>query len=135
MKFVIDSNVLFTFFWKGSFTRKLFLNQDLELISPELSLKEINKYSEYIMGKTKLSSSNFEKIKRELGILVKFISMDEYSGYLKKALKISPDKNDVDFFALALKNKCPIWSNDKLLKKQTVVNVFSTFDMLKVFDE
>ncbi|MBS3095717.1 hypothetical protein J4231_03480, partial [Candidatus Woesearchaeota archaeon] len=45
--------------------------------------------------------------------------------------KISPDPNDLDFFALALKLDLPIWSNDNLLKKQNTLNVFSTLDLLK----
>lgn len=43
--------------------------------------------------------------------------------------KISPDKDDVDYFALALKLDIGIWSNDKLLKGQSVVKVFNTMEM------
>ncbi|PIN85274.1 MAG: hypothetical protein COV47_03030 [Candidatus Diapherotrites archaeon CG11_big_fil_rev_8_21_14_0_20_37_9] len=40
--------------------------------------------------------------------------------------KISPDPKDVPYFALALKLRCPIWTNDKLLKKQKKVKIIST---------
>jgi predicted nucleic acid-binding protein len=55
MEFIVDGNVLFTFFWKRSVTRKLFLEPDLELYSPEFALEEINKYQEDIIRKTNLT--------------------------------------------------------------------------------
>lgn len=53
--------------------------------------------------------------------IIKFVPLSEYKEYLSKAKEISPDPNDVDIFALALKLNCPIWSNDKELKKQNVI--------------
>jgi len=47
------------------------------------------------------------------------------------AEKISPDPNDLMYFALALKLKCPIWSNDKELKKQNEVIIYSTEDLTR----
>jgi len=131
MRLVTDSNILFTFFWKNSYTRKLFINQDLELISPEFSLEEIKKYSEEIIRRAKISKKEFKDIRRELALMVEFIPLEEYSEYLKKASEISYDKDDVDFIALALKLKCPIWSNDKEFKKQNKIKVYSTLEVLK----
>ena len=37
----------------------------------------------------------------------------------------------VKYFALALKLNCPIWSEDKALKKQSKVKVYSTSELLK----
>ena len=36
------------------------------------------------------------------------------------------------YFALALKLNCGIWSNDKKLKNQDKVKVYSTEDLLKI---
>lgn len=131
MKFVVDTNILFTFFWKKSFTRRLFVNQDLELVSPEYSLEEIGKYSDEIIKRAGLSKKEFDDIRRELAPMVEFIPLGEYREYLKRALKVCYDKDDLDFFALSLKLKCPIWSNDKELKKQNKVEIYSTRDVLK----
>ena len=49
-----------------------------------------------------------------------------------KQKKISPDINDTEYFALALKLKCSIWSNDKKLKKQNKVKVYSTEEIVRV---
>lgn len=39
---------------------------------------------------------------------------------------------DSEYFALALKLNCAIWSNDKRLKQQDKIKVYSTEDLVKV---
>jgi len=51
---------------------------------------------------------------------------------LNEAEKISPDKDDVIYFALALKLNCAIWSNDKNLKEQNRIKIYSTSDLGKL---
>lgn len=131
MKLVVDTNVLMTYFWKNSQTRKIIVRNDLELISPEFSLEEINKYKDEIMKKAKISEDEFKVSKIDLAIYVKFFSMNEYKVFLKKALEISPDSNDIDFIALALKTNLPLWSNDRKLKKQNIIKIYSTEEMIK----
>lgn len=81
------------------------------------------------MKKTGISLEEFKRLRRELAILVEFIPLEEYTSFMKEALAI-PDPDDIDFTALALKLDCPIWSNDKELKQQTVVKVFSTSELI-----
>lgn len=131
MKLIVDSNVLFTYFWEDSLIKKLLMKINLELFSPEFALEEINKYKEEIIRKTKISQEEFKRIRTDIAIAVEFIPIEEYKAYFNEALKISPDKNDADFFALALKFKIPIWSNDSLLKKQNKIKIFSTQDLLE----
>ncbi len=40
---------------------------------------------------------------------------------------------DIDFIALALKENCPLWSNDKLLKKQIRVKIINTNEIEQIF--
>jgi len=134
MKLVADSNVLFTYFWKNSIARELFLNQDLELFSPQYSLNEIKKYSNEIIKKAKISKKEFTAALMELKTLVAFASLSEYSSFLKKAAELSPDKNDVDFVALSLKLNCAVWSNDKELAKGKGFKVLNTREIIELFD-
>ena len=131
MKLVVDTNILYTFFWKNSLTHKILLRQDLELFSPEFALQEINSHKQDILKKTNLSEEKFKELKLDLSIAVEFLPIEKYKDLFDSAKKISPDPNDIDFFALALKLSLPIWSNDSILKKQNEVNVFSTMDLLK----
>jgi len=41
------------------------------------------------------------------------VPVSEYKDFRQEAESISPDPNDMQYFALALKLCCPIWSNDK----------------------
>jgi len=130
MKFIIDTNVLFTYFWENSITRKLIMLNDFELFAPEFALEEINKHKPDIIKKTKISEKDFQVLKLDLAISVRFMPIDDYRDFLKDALEISPDSNDIDFFALALKMDLPLWSNDSLLKKQGEVKVLNTKEIL-----
>jgi len=142
MKLVVDSNVLFTYFWKGS-VFKNFVDTPVQLFSPEYALEEINKYSLEIMKKTLVSKEQFKKLKQELALKVDFISLKEYSPSFPEALKIARKFSkheyeefvkDIDFFALALMLGYPIWSNDKLFKKQSKVLVFNTKEIIELLD-
>ena len=50
-----------------------------------------------------------------------------------EAEAICPDRSDIPFFALAMKMRIPIWSNDKKLKEQSEVVVYSTAELLGQF--
>ena len=55
MKIVVNTNILFSFFWQKSLTRKLLITSSLDLISPEFALFEIEKYSQDIIEKIKIT--------------------------------------------------------------------------------
>ncbi len=134
MKLVVDSNILFTFFWKNSTSKELFILQDIELFSPKFALVEIEKYSREIQKKAKISKEEFQDIKTGLMILVNFIPLEEYSGSLKKANSFTPDKEDVDFFALSLHMNCPLWSNDSQLKNQNRIKILTTTEIIEIIE-
>jgi len=129
---VVDTNVLLTFFWKKSVSRRILPKREFNFFSPQLALEEINSHKSEILKKIGISEEEFQKIREELAMFVEFIPLDEYSKFLQKASCI-PDKGDIDFIALALKLSAPIWSNDKELKKQSLVQVFNTQEFIKKF--
>ncbi len=128
MRLVVDTNILFSFFWRDSVTRDMVLSSDIVLYSPELALEEINRNEEEILSKTGITATEFRSLRRELAVAVEFTPRDDSS--FSKALKISPDPKDVDFLALALKLKIPLWSNENRLKRQHLVEVLSTRELL-----
>jgi len=134
LEFVADTNILFTFFWEGSFSRKLLIKQELDFFSPELALEEVNGHSDEIRKKTGISPGEFTELRRELAIFVEFIPLEEYASLLHEASIIS-DKDDIDFIALALKLNCPIWSNDRHFKEQSLVRVFSTSELVEYLSD
>ena len=64
---------------------------------------------------------------------ITIIPKEEIMQFVGRAKEISPDRKDVPYFALALKLKASIWSNDRSLKeKQSIVKVYSTEDLIKI---
>lgn len=119
---------------KDSTTRKLLLKEKtLVLFSPEFIKEELSKYWPDFSKKLKVKTGELENIIEGLFEAAKItvVSSKEYGGFLEKAIKASPDKKDATYLALAIKLDCPVWSQDKQLKKQGVVKVFSTKELLE----
>jgi predicted nucleic acid-binding protein len=136
MKLVVDTNVLFSFFKKESKTRRLILDFEiLEPVTPSFCIDELNEHKELICEKSRLSDSEFEEVLDDLLIFVKVFSLSEYKNFLSDAKTISPDPDDIDLFALALKLDCPLWAQEKTFKKQSKVKVFATSDLISFLSE
>ncbi|MFH1456338.1 MAG: PIN domain-containing protein [archaeon] len=114
-------------------------NKSLQLYAPEFALKKLTKYALLIVKKTKMSKQKFEKQLFKFSIYVNFVSLEKYQdafNQIKLLTKTFTEKesiellNDIDFLALALKLNCPLWSNDKLLKKQTKIEVLTKSDLI-----
>jgi predicted nucleic acid-binding protein len=130
MKLVIDTNILFSFFKSTSLTRKLIESQSFQLISPQVAIDEIKKYSEAIIKRAYISKSEFDFYLEELKRIIKFTDKKEYNSFINNAEEISPDKKDADFFALCFKESCALWSNDQILKTQDKINVLNTSEII-----
>lgn len=131
MKFVIDTNEIFSFFNEKSKARSLSTLPNLELHSPFFALEEIKKHKSDIIERFSLSDEQYALILKLVEFAVKFSKEERYHEFIEEAKTISPDPNDVEYFALALKLDCPFWSEDKLLKRQNKVKVISTSEINK----
>lgn len=134
MDLIIDANILFSALIKKGKTEELIFETDIHLFAPEFIFEEFDKYEQMILEKTQRTNDEFEELVTILKKKIKTIPNEETEKYISEAKKISPDIKDSDYFALALKIKCPIWSNDKILKdKQKAVEIYSTKDLAKMF--
>ena len=131
MILIVDANEIFSFFNEKSKARELSLLPILELCSPAFSLNEIKEHKSEILKRFSLSETQYILIEKLLTIVVKFVKEKEYTEFISEAKSLSPDPDDSEYFALALKLNCPIWSEDKDLKKQSKVKVYSTSELLK----
>jgi predicted nucleic acid-binding protein len=131
MELVIDANILFSALIKDSFTSELLFEEELKLYTPEFIIDEFNKHEDLILQKTCRTREQFIEIMHCLKEVIKTIPEEGFSTSIKEAESISPDKDDVMYFALALKMKCGIWSNDKRLKEQSKLRVYSTKDIVE----
>jgi len=134
MILVIDANILISALIKNSVTAELIFKQDLKLFTSEFIIEEFLKYEDLILKKTSRTKEEFVEFMHILKEIITVIPKEEYSGFIKEAEVICPDENDVDYFALALKLKCGVWSNDKKLKKQDKIKVYSTGELKSLFE-
>ncbi|MCF7871883.1 hypothetical protein K9L97_02510 [Candidatus Woesearchaeota archaeon] len=117
MKLIIDANILLAALIKNSKTRELILEKENELLAPDYILKEIKKYKHILKEKTNLNEKDIEHITNFIINKITIINEYELFPYFSKARNITLDKDDWQYFALALKLKIPIWTNDKKLRK------------------
>lgn len=130
MKLTVDTNILFSYFWKTSLTRRLI--QQLELYAPAYALEELQNYKEAIKKKAKVQEKEYQNTLQELQQEVNFIPLATYKKELQEAHHISPDSNDIDFLALAAHLQLPLWTNDKALQEQKNILILETKDIITI---
>ena len=128
MDLVIDSNILFAALIKNSITSDILFKHTL--YAPDFIFEEFKKYSDYLKGKSKRAEEEFDEFFNLFERNIITIPKWEIDPFIERAGKISPDPNDVPYLALALKLNCGLWSNDKKLKNQNAVKVYSTEDLM-----
>jgi predicted nucleic acid-binding protein len=135
MRVIIDSNILFSALIKNSKTRRLILDYSGKFLFPNFIFTELNKHKIYLLKKSKLSKSNFDNLMDLILSKVEIVPDYLLIPYKKKALEIVQDIdiNDVIFFACALSYKNSIiWSNDKRLKSQNIIEVKNTQEIIDI---
>ena len=135
MELVVDANIWIAALIREGVTRELLLDNEFILYTPEFIIDEFFKHMDMLEKKTCLSKEVLLELAKVLIIEsnIIIIPKDEARAFLKKAQQISPDPDDVMYFATALKLQCSIWSNDKKLKDQNQIPVYSTHDLKKLF--
>ena len=133
MDLIIDANILFAALIKDSTTLDLMFSDNVHLFAPEFLLFEFLKHKEEILKKTKRTEKEFNELFIILESLIKIIPKEDFINFIKKAKEISPDEDDVSYFALALKLNIPIWSNDKKLKEQELIKIYSTEEINRLY--
>ncbi len=138
MKLIVDANELFSALiakGRGKQTKKLDLlfSDDVELFSPALLFRELEKNRELIKRKAGFSDQDMETLIEILKLRIKVIPADTVLTALEKAKEICPQLKDAPYFAAALVLNCPLWSGDKKLKEQSIVRVLNTKELVELF--
>jgi len=134
MELAVDANILVAGLIKDGITRELMLNNDLDLYTSDFIFIELFKHIKEIAKKADMAINEFTDMAEILIIEsgLKTITTDEVRAFIDTANKISPDIDDALYFSVALKLNCAIWSNDKELKKQKIVKIYTTSDLVKM---
>ncbi len=130
MDLVIDANVLFAVLIKDGFSYNLLFKDNFCLFAPDYIFIEFEKHKEEILEKTMRTDKEFFKLLDILKRRIILVPLDELIDYIEEAEKITPDPDDMAYFALALKLNCAIWSNDKNFKEQDKIKVYYTHELI-----
>ena len=109
--------------------RALLLRPDLFLLSANYLREELIEHEGEFLEKSSRDPSSYLAAVEVILSNLHFAAKDSYSVFESEARRLSPDPDDWPFFALALSRKCGIWSNDKRLKSQAKVKVWSTEEL------
>jgi predicted nucleic acid-binding protein len=131
MKFVSDANILFSLAKPLTTASQLVSLHKLKLFSPSFAFGELSKHRQEIELKTGLS---FKEVSTSLKQRILFINEKEFSSQFNK-FKEFIDSKDVPYLALASSMGIPVWSNDHHLKQQSIVEVFTTEDLIEALEE
>jgi putative PIN family toxin of toxin-antitoxin system len=133
MRLVLDTNILISALIRESITRKILVTSEIEFLVPEFTFEEINKHKHEILKKSKLKTSQFDLLMATLKENLTIIPKYEIRR-IKEAKEIMDniDPNDTIFIALALSTlNDGIWSDDIHFKKQNVVKVWNTEELIR----
>jgi predicted nucleic acid-binding protein len=134
MDLVLDANIFIAALIKDGITSSLIVDENLHLFAPEFILEEYQKYESEILQKTHRTLEDFQQFLEILNRRISFISRESVDTFLHRAKEFTLDPKDVVYIAVALKIGAKVWSNDKRLKKQEIVEVLTTKDIVKLFN-
>jgi predicted nucleic acid-binding protein len=132
MDLVIDANIVVAFLIKPYIVLDILTKNDLNLFAPQYLFEEIDEKIHIITNKKNISQEKINYLLNYLKKQIKIVPKDVFELYLEEAKDICPDEDDIQYFALCMLLKCPLWSNDKVLKeKQNKIVVYPTHELIK----
>lgn len=131
-KLAVDSNPIISALIGGK-GRDIFLKaDDSAFYTTVFNFREVEKYIPVLSSKRELP---LDDLYLALSLFPLTVFDEEfYKSEMGKSKRLieKRDPDDAHLLALALKLKCPIWSNDKDFE-ETGVKVYSTLDLLKLY--
>lgn len=132
MDIVVDANIIFAALIKDSLSHDILFSETFHFFAPEYIFVEFEEHKEEILEKTERTEEEFFRLIEILKRKVVLVQPKELKPYVEEAEKLTPDPDDMAYFALALKLNCAIWSNDKKLKEQNKIKIYHTHELTKI---
>jgi predicted nucleic acid-binding protein len=133
LKFVLDTNVILKALIKDSVVRGILLRSSHEFLVPEHAIDETRKHLGTIVEKAGLSESEINSVIDVLLVGIKVVPDEKVMSKWKEAegLMAEVDVGDVPFVAAAMSVRCDgIWSDDKHLRRQDKIRVWTTKEIV-----
>ncbi|MFH1275862.1 MAG: PIN domain-containing protein [Candidatus Woesearchaeota archaeon] len=131
MEVAVDTNALMSALIKPSKSRELICSPKLVLHAPEHIISESLAHKQEIISKSGINKYEFSMLTTLLLSRINIVPEDEFRKFIRLALKLVSHPEDAPFIALSLSKNIPLWSDDKALKEQSSVKVFTTAELIK----
>lgn len=131
-KLAADANVILSAV-AGKAALRVFLEKDIEIVTTQFNIDEVKEYLSVIAEKYELRE---EILESQLKLLpLRIYQQNYYKDFLHAAARrlSGKDEDDVELFALSIKLKIPVWSNDRDFKNMGV-EVYTTATLLKLLN-
>ncbi|MCM8773773.1 MAG: PIN domain-containing protein [Candidatus Omnitrophica bacterium] len=134
MQLIVDGNILIAAFLKSALTREILFDERVKFFAPEyfaIEVAQTFKKSKSLKNRIKLNKEQIQELINFLLEPIEIIPEEEYASFMDKAKKEVPF-DDAPYLALSLALKIPIWHNDTTFKKQSLVKVYTTAELIKL---
>lgn len=134
MQLVVDANVLFAVIIGRGKTLRLFFSDKLEFLAPAFLFEEIDNNKPLISKLSGISDEKIDLLLSRIKARIRVVYPDEVKAFKEEALRLCPHPKDSAYFTVALAFKAAIWSREKEFKKQDKIEVFTTVELIDMFD-
>jgi len=136
MKLVIDANVVISALIADSKTRELIVTLDPGLLTPAFVHDEIENYQDLIVEKSGMSPDRVVQFIELIFQYIDVVPASEFYPAIESADDAigDTDPDDVLYLACAVANDAAIWSDDSDFDEQSIVETYSTSDVINSFD-
>jgi predicted nucleic acid-binding protein len=100
--FVVNANILFSFFNKRSDARNLILFSPISFKSPGFATNALLKHKDLIIRKFSLNEYSFDILFNLLKRIIDFVPFEDFKNFILEAAELCPHLKDIEYFALAL---------------------------------
>ena len=136
MRLAVDANIVFAALLapRGT-TASILFSERLKLFAPEYLLEELAEYENSLRERAGYTKEGLRIALEAIPRVITLVGIETLRPYIEPASNACPDKHDVNYFALAMKLRCPLWSNDRRLKTQREVEVLDTAEVIRLLEK
>lgn len=133
MRLVIDANILLAALLKEATTRELLFEENLEFFAPECLLSEIKRTlkNPRVRRRIPLNDKDLFELTSAIFSRITFFPEKTFLSFIRRSILLVTHIEDAPYIALSLALKIPLWSNDSVLKGQSLVKVYTTTELVK----
>ena len=132
MRLMLDANILFAALLRDGTARRLLLEGDLDLHTPEWIWDEMTRNRAWLVAKSGANLASLELLTGLLRDAVHDVPAAVTDRFLDQALRQVGPRNSADapYVATALALDATLWTQDKTLAKSSKITVVTTAELV-----